>query len=43
MEYIEIDSNEARYISEIPGFENGLPHGVLNKVKTDVGENNFIN
>lgn len=37
MEYTEIDSKGARYVSEIHGFENGLPHGVLNKVKTDVG------
>lgn len=26
-----------RYIAEIPEFQNGLPHGILNKKATDVG------
>jgi len=26
-----------RYLSEIPEFKNGLPHGILNKKSTDVG------
>lgn len=37
MNYIEIDAGDARYISQIVGFKDCLPHGVLNKVKTDVG------
>lgn len=26
-----------RYLSELPEFKDGLPHGVVNKTKTDVG------
>lgn len=37
MNYIEINAENARYLSEVPNFEQGLPHGVINKVKTDVG------
>ena len=33
----KIEAGNARYLSEVEGFQEGLPHGVLNKVKTDVG------
>lgn len=33
----EIKANGARYLSQIPEFTNGLPHGILNKATTDVG------
>lgn len=33
----EINAGTARYLSEIDGFKNGLPFGVVNKTKTDVG------
>lgn len=37
MKIIRIEAGSARYLSELEGFDKGLPHGVLNKVKTDVG------
>ena len=32
-----IKGENARYLGELPEFKNGLPHGVINKTKTDVG------
>lgn len=32
-----IDGGNARYLSELPKFQDGLPHGIVNKTKTDVG------
>lgn len=32
-----IEGGDKRYLSELPEFKNGLPHGVVNKTKTDVG------
>lgn len=32
-----ISGGEARYLSELPEFQDGLPHGIVNKTKTDVG------
>ena len=32
-----IFAGEARYLSELPEFQDGLPHGIVNKTKTDVG------
>ena len=32
-----IYGGNARYLSELPEFQNGLPHGIVNKTKTDVG------
>ena len=32
-----IKGGNARYLGELPEFKNGLPHGVINKTKTDVG------
>ena len=32
-----IFAGEARYLSELPDFQDGLPHGIVNKTKTDVG------
>ena len=37
MEPIIIYAGEARYLSELPEFQDGLPHGIVNKTKTDVG------
>ena len=37
MEPIIIYAGEARYLSELPEFQEGLPHGIVNKTKTDVG------
>ena len=37
MEPITIYGGEARYLSELPDFKDGLPHGIVNKTKTDVG------
>lgn len=37
IEQIIIDGGNARYLSELPEFKNGLPHGIVNKTKTDVG------
>ena len=37
METIIIQGGNARYLSELPEFQNGLPHGIVNKTKTDVG------
>ena len=37
MEPITIYGNNARYLSELKEFEDGLPHGIVNKTKTDVG------
>ena len=34
---IIIHGGEARYLSELPEFQDGLPHGIVNKTKTDVG------
>ena len=32
-----IYGGNARYLSELPDFQDGLPHGIVNKTKTDVG------
>ena len=32
-----IYGGDARYLSELPEFQDGLPHGIVNKTKTDVG------
>lgn len=32
-----INGGNARYLSELPEFQDGLPHGIVNKTKTDVG------
>lgn len=32
-----INGGNARYLGELPNFQNGLPHGIVNKTKTDVG------
>ena len=32
-----INGGSARYLSGLPEFQNGLPHGIVNKTKTDVG------
>lgn len=32
-----INGRNARYLGELSQFKNGLPHGVINKTKTDVG------
>ena len=32
-----INGGEARYLSELHEFQDGLPHGIVNKTKTDVG------
>ncbi|WP_028912342.1 DEAD/DEAH box helicase family protein [Prevotella sp. MA2016] len=32
-----INGGNARYLSELPDFKDGLPHGIVNKTKTDVG------
>ena len=37
METEIINGGNARYLSELPNFQNGLPHGIVNKTKTDVG------
>ena len=37
METKIINGGNARYLSELPDFKNGLPHGIVNKTKTDVG------
>ena len=37
MKPIIINGGEARYLSELPEFQDGLPHGIVNKTKTDVG------
>ena len=37
METKIINSGNARYLSELPDFKDGLPHGIVNKTKTDVG------
>lgn len=37
MEPITIYGNNARYLSELKEFKEGLPHGIVNKTKTDVG------
>ena len=37
METKIIKAGEARYLSELPEFQDGLPHGIVNKTKTDVG------
>jgi hypothetical protein len=37
MEQIIIRGGNARYLSELPEFKDGLPHGIVNKTKTDVG------
>lgn len=34
---IIINGGDARYLSELPEFQDGLPHGIVNKTKTDVG------
>ena len=34
---ITIIGGNARYLSELPQFQDGLPHGIVNKTKTDVG------
>lgn len=37
MKHTIINGGSHRYLSELPEFENGLPFGVINKTKTDVG------
>ena len=37
MKQIEINGGNARYLSELKEFKDGLPFGILNKTKTDVG------
>lgn len=37
MEIETIYGGNARYLSELPDFKDGLPHGIVNKTKTDVG------
>ena len=37
MDTIIIEGGDARYLSELPDFQDGLPHGIVNKTKTDVG------
>ena len=37
MKPITIYGNDARYLSELKEFKDGLPHGIVNKTKTDVG------
>lgn len=37
MEKNTIYAGSARYLSELLEFQNGLPHGIVNKTKTDVG------
>ncbi len=37
MEQIIIEGGNARYLSDLPEFQDGLPHGIVNKTKTDVG------
>ena len=37
MEQTIIHAGSARYLSELPEFQDGLPHGIVNKTKTDVG------
>ena len=32
-----INGGNARYLSELPEFQDGLPHGIVNKTNTDVG------
>ena len=32
-----IYAGDARYLSDLPEFQDGLPHGIVNKTKTDVG------
>ena len=32
-----IYAGNARYLNELPDFQDGLPHGIVNKTKTDVG------
>ena len=32
-----INGGNARYLSELPEFQDGLTHGIVNKTKTDVG------
>ena len=32
-----INGGNARYLSELSEFQDGLPHGIVNKTKTDVG------
>lgn len=34
---VEIYGGSHRYLSELDEFKNGLPHGIINKTKTDVG------
>jgi hypothetical protein len=37
MEQISIKAGNKRYLSELDEFKNGLPFGIINKTKTDVG------
>ena len=34
---VKIYGGSHRYLSELDEFKNGLPHGIINKTKTDVG------
>ena len=34
---IEINGGNSRYLSELKEFKNGLPDGIINKTKPDVG------
>lgn len=36
-EVIKVNGGSARYLSELKEFKDGIPFGVVNKVKTDVG------
>ena len=37
MNQITINGGSLRYLSELPQFKNGLPDGIINKTKPDVG------
>ena len=37
MNKITINGGSLRYLSELPQFKNGLPDGIINKTKPDVG------
>lgn len=36
-DFYKIQGKDARYLSELPEFKDGLPHGVVNKTRADVG------
>ena len=37
LDWIVIDGGDCRYLSEVDGFQDGLPYGIINKMKPDVG------